>query len=86
MSVCAVDGVLISVTKRGGYVHLGDLPKGVDPEHEIRITSEDDFHRNAGARLSLKGAAEDMLTHHTSLHPAESCEWAKALELALRTS
>jgi hypothetical protein len=86
VSVCAVDGVEVTIAKRGNLVHLADLPKGVDPDHVIVAVPGSDYGRGREARFTLKGAAEDMLIHHATLHPADGCEWAAALERALRTS
>lgn len=86
MSVCTVDGVPVTLSKRGRLVHLSDLPEGVDPDHEILAIPEIDFRVSGEARLTLKGAAEDMLVHHATLHPSDGCEWAEVLERAIRSA
>lgn len=83
MSVCAACGVLVTVAKSGRLVHLDDIPKGVDPQHEVVAVAEADFSRAEDYRFTLKGAAEDMLAHHAALHPASDCEWAAVLRRAL---
>lgn len=86
MVVCRVCGVPVTNARSGRLVHLDDIPDGVDPSHEIEATSGADFLENMGARLTLKGAAEDMLAHHAVLHPEQDCEWAKLLRRALESS
>jgi hypothetical protein len=84
MPVCLVDGVDVGAAKSGRLVHLGDLPKGVDPDHDVIAVPFDDFIRVTEGRISLRAAAEDMLAHHATLHPAKECQWAAVLERALR--
>ena len=85
MSVCGVCGVLATEARSGRLVHLDDIPDGV-PVHEIFVVAESDFREGAEKRFTLKGAAEDMLLHHATLHPSEGCEWAEVLRRALKQS
>ncbi len=83
VSVCGSCGVAIAAAKNGRLVHLDDLPKGSDPDHEIVAVATSDFVQAEESRFTLKGAAEDMLAHHATLHPATECEWAEVLRRAL---
>lgn len=84
--VCATCGVAVTNAKSGRLVHLDDIPKGFDSDHEIAATSSVDFLERAHQRLSLKGAAEDMLVHHGTLHPDSDCPWAAVLRRALESA
>lgn len=86
MSVCVYDGVPVTVSSRGVLVHLDSLPKGVEPDHDVIAVPEIDFRLFEEKRFSLKAAAEDMLAHHATLHPEAGCEWAVALQQALRSA
>lgn len=86
MSVCGICGVLVATAKSGRLVHLDDIPKGSDPDHEIVAIPVSDFVLAQGGRVSLKGAAEDMLAHHATLHPESGCAWAEVLRRALASS
>jgi len=81
---CAVDGVPVAANKAGRLVHLDAIPEGVDPDHEVTEEEPAAFRAREDARVTLRGAAEDMLAHHAALHPTHGCEWAVALEEALR--
>lgn len=85
MSVCATCGVTVTEARTGRLVHLDDIGASFG-EHVIVAVAELDFERGMGARYTLKGAAEDMLAHHATLHPAEGCEWAEVLRRALKQS
>lgn len=84
--VCATDGVPVGAAKSGRFVHLDDLPHGVDPDHEIEAVPWSDFFASEDRRVTLKGAAEDMLAHHATLHPASDCPWAEVLGRALKSA
>ena len=84
--VCVVDGVEVTNSKSGRLVHIGEIPKGIDPDHEINAVERERFDRVLGAKFDLKAAAEEMLLHHATLHPADGCEWHERLERALRSA
>jgi hypothetical protein len=86
VTICGRCGIPITVAKSGRLVHLDDLPKGIDPDHEIAATTQSDFEAYQDYRFTLKGAAEDMLAHHATLHPSSECEWAAVLRRALRSA
>ncbi len=86
MSVCGNCGILVVEAKSGRLVHVDDLPKDADPNHEIVPVAAADFIHDAEMRYSLKAAAEDMLVHHASFHPASDCPWVVVLERALRSA
>jgi hypothetical protein len=86
VSVCGTCGVVIGLAKNGRLVHLDELPKGSSPDHEITAVSSSDFFVAEDYRFTLKGAAEDMLVHHATLHPAAECEWAAVLQRALKST
>jgi hypothetical protein len=86
MAVCRTCGVQVTNAKSGRLVHLDDIPTGFSPDHEIVATSAADFLESAHARVSLKGAAEDMLAHHDALHPGSECPWADVLRRALASA
>ena len=86
MSVCEVCGVLVTKARSGRFVHLDDIPDGINPDHWIISVDASDFREGAEKRLTLKGAAEDMLLHHATLHPVKGCEWAEVLLRALKQS
>jgi hypothetical protein len=77
--VCAVDGALVGESRRG-LVHVEALPGGT-PEHDIEAISLDAWNALLDKSSNLKRAAEEMLAHHETLHPA--CEWADRLDVAL---
>lgn len=80
--VCATDGVPVTANRLQRLVHLGELPKGTDPDHEIRAVAPAEFASGAGAKLDIRAAVEDMLAHHATLHPVSDCEWARVLARA----
>lgn len=82
---CAADGVEIRRSRAGRWVHLGSLPKGVDPEHEVDPISRFAYEQFTAGQGSLHDAALDMLTHHNAIHPASDCTFAERLRGALRT-
>jgi hypothetical protein len=84
--VCAVDGVELAESRSGALVHLDAIPKGVDPDHEVESVDYTVYALATEQRSALKTAAEDMLVHHATLHPAEGCEWAERLERAARSA
>ena len=86
MNICGRCGSRIAIAKSGRLVHLDEIPKGVDPDHEIAATTESDYAAQYDYRFTLKGAAEDMLAHHATLHPSSECEWAVLLRRALRSA
>ncbi len=81
---CAVDGVEIGLSGFGRWVHLGGLPKGVDPEHEADPISRFAFQQLTMERGSLRDVALDMLGHHIAIHPTSDCAFSERLREALR--
>ncbi len=86
MIVCGICGVPVGAAKNGRFVHLDDIPQGVNPDHEITPVPSSDFFNAEDYRFTLKGAAEDMLAHHATLHPASDCPWAVVLQRALKST
>jgi hypothetical protein len=81
--VCAVDGVALVQSKTGRWVHVDGIPREADPDHEPRPVESEEYARVTERVFGLKAAAEGMLAHHNSLHPADGCPWAERLVLAL---
>ena len=86
MTVCAIDGVAVAETRRGAIVHVDELPKGIDPDHEIIEVSLETFRDQRGSRHDLTSAVQDLLLHHATLHPLTECEWAARVTTSLRAS
>ena len=82
--VCRHDGVVLTQAKNGKWVHVDELPKGVDSDHTPEPVDSEAYAKTVEKRYGLASAAEDMLHHHNQLHPASGCEWAERLSLALR--
>lgn len=83
--VCSVDGVEIARSRTGHWVHLGELPKGVDPDHTGEAVSNNVYLSRHFAREGLRQVASDMLRHHGTIHPDSACEFAARLKAALRS-
>lgn len=86
VTVCAVDGVAVAETRSGAIVHVDEIPKGIDPEHEIVEVSLESFREQRGGRGDLHAAVADLLLHHATLHPLAECEWAARVSTSLRAS
>lgn len=82
--VCAVDGVSVAQSRAGRWVHLGELPKAVDPEHEVEPADRAEFQAVVVERGTLKDICLDMLEHHAAIHPTSDCAFAARLREALR--
>jgi Zn-finger nucleic acid-binding protein len=82
--VCAVDGVPLSQIWRGIWVHLGELDKDIDPEHEAQPVPEEVYRDQHLGMTFLRQAASDMIRHHGAIHPDSACEFTIRLRAALR--
>lgn len=82
--VCRVDGVGVARSRSGRWVHVGQLPREADPEHEVDPVEAGALVSTLERELTLRDAALDMMTHHDQLHPSHDCPWAQALSRALR--
>lgn len=82
--VCALDGVEMGSTRSGALIHLDEIPREV-PEHFIEeVIESSEYQRRSDSRVNLKGAVEDLLAHHATLHPLSECAWAARIRTALR--
>lgn len=84
-SVCAVDGVKIGLSRSGAMVHLDEIPKGIDADHEIVIVEPREFSATEAHRQDLHSAVADLLLHHGTLHPLSDCEFAARVTGLLRS-
>lgn len=82
--VCRTDGVAVGASRSGRLVHLGELPKGTDPDHEVEAVEADELVSTLTGELLIRDAAHDMLEHHAALCPSRQCEWAERLRQALK--
>jgi hypothetical protein len=85
MNCCAVDGVAIGESRSGRLVHLGELPKGVDPDHDIVAIAASEYADEVAVNSDLKSAVEDLILHHATLHPLTECVWTDRVHSALRS-
>lgn len=82
--VCLLDGVPLAMSRSGVLVHVGEIPRDVDPDHVPQPVTDEEWITHCYARVVLKAAVEDMLAHHAALHPAGDCPWAAKLQDAVR--
>lgn len=87
-TVCRVDGVQVvqgGIT-RTRWFHTDDLPRGVDPEHEVDPMPQAEYDAARQARSELVAAVDDLLLHHATLHPLDGCDWAARVRHARRSA
>ncbi len=83
--VCAHDGVDLAQARTGRWVHLGELPKEADPEHDPEPIAKASYSLTTFNREMLRQAAADMIRHHGAIHPDSACEFTIRLRAALRS-
>lgn len=83
-AVCSFDGVELRQNRMGRWIHLGELPKNTDPDHEANPVEIDQYVERHFAREGLRQAAQDMVRHHGSIHPDSVCEFSARLRAALK--
>lgn len=81
-TVCGVDGVEVRESRTGRLVHVDELPRGTDSDHEIVVVGRDDWEAGWQKDVSLRAAVDDMLQHHSSLCPWSACEFTERLAAA----
>lgn len=84
MSVCLVDGVEVAENRARRLVHLGDLPGGVDPDHDIVLADPAALEAEELARQDVHTLAMELVAHHTVMHPMSDCPFSMKLAAALR--
>lgn len=82
--VCKLDGVDISANRAGKWVHIEELPRGVDPHDVDAIVEKEIWDRAYGGTEKLKAAISDLLIHHASLCPISECAHARSLQAAAK--
>lgn len=83
--VCVVDGVHAGMARSGKLVHLDDLPEDVESHDVEKVVTRATWNYVSVQKNNLAVVAAEMLVHHTGIHPASDCEFAKRLEAALRS-
>ncbi len=82
--LCEVDGVEVVEAKSGRMVHLDALPKGVDPDHEIKLVDPLAYGILRDQELDVHIVAGELLTHHLASHPLSDCPFGQRMAEALR--
>lgn len=85
VTVCAIDGVRVAESRAGRLVHTEEIPKGIDPDHEIVEIPLSHFCEQRGSQADLVSAVQDLLLHHATLHPLTDCEFAARVTSSLRS-
>lgn len=82
--VCARDGVVVVESRRSGWLHTDDIPKGHEPHDVDEVTSREEWEAGQARRTNLHGLAAELIEHHTVAHPFSDCEFSQRLAEALR--
>lgn len=83
--VCATDGVELVESKRKGFIHVGEIPKGVDEEHEVVPVVKDEWLAGVVKKGDVDMLAVALMRHHMDHHADPACPWVTQLDAALRS-
>jgi hypothetical protein len=83
MKVCAVCGAEVVQNRTSRWVHIQEIPEGIDPEHVADPIDRADYEAKVTARQNLTDALLTLLRHHDVLCPDPACEWRKVARRAL---
>lgn len=80
--VCAACGATCAQSRSGRWVHTDGYDAKIEA-HDARPEHASVLEEAHYEHTTLRGAAQDMMRHHGTLHPDSDCEWARNLSRAL---